>query len=57
MTIAMSAATAHRAPDPYQTASYEPVRSRTRPPRKATTAAPIWCEASTQPKTIAPSSP
>lgn len=57
ITIAISAAIAHSAPEAYQTTSYEPKTSRARPPRKATTAAPTWCEASTQPKTIALSSP
>lgn len=48
---------AHRAPEAYQTTSYEPVASRATAPRNATRAAPTWCEARTQPKTIALSSP
>ena len=57
MRYDITAASMHRPPAAYHAASYEPRLSRATPAPSATTPAPIWCEARTQPNTIDPSSP
>src|SRR6478609_727003 len=52
-----AAATTHRPAAPNHAIVYCPVVSRITPATVAAIAAPIWCDANTQPKTIGPALP
>lgn len=52
MSITAPAATKHSAPPMWKASWYEPLDSRSAPAPYAAAAAPIWCDANTQPYTI-----